>query len=447
MNVTTRRRVVVAIAAISVAVVGLSGCSAGGGAAGGTKSITVMTTWNDPVSQKIANNLYAGFTKATGIKVTSDAQSGNGATYQPAVRTAMTSSKPPTAATDIAGPEVFAMAKGGVLKDLTSFYNKTIKPRALGEAATQGMVLNGKIYGISAGTSVGNLLFYNPAYLKKYGVDASQLKTFSEWTAAMKKIKDAGGEPIVIGAKDQWPGGHYLNDLVQRSLGSTATTQLYNRTVLAGQPTSPKWTDPAVVSAFKDYVSLKPLFQSGFLGEDNSTAGADFLAGKAGFYEQGSWFLGTMKATPPTFSPGVMLFPALDGGAGSGSEITLDQTALVISKSSDTASAEKFMEYFTRPSVAAAFSAGMSTSMPYKTTSAASNVAPLVKANFTKINSFVSTAGPKGSALFNDQAIATDIYSKYIWQGSVGLMSGSLTPEQLAQQLESATEAAQQTNK
>lgn len=447
MKVLTRTRLIVTIATVSVAIIGLSGCSANSASTGANKSITVMSTFSDPVTKKVADTLFAGFTKATGIKVISDAQSGNGATYQPAVRTAMSSSKPPTAATDIAGPEVFAMAKGGVLKDLTSFYDKTIKPRALGSAATQGMVLNGKVYGISAGTQVGNLLFYNPDYLAKYGVDATKLQTFDEWTAAMQKIKDGGGEPVVIGAKDQWPGGHYLNDLVQRSLGSSATTQLYNRTVLAGQPSAPMWTDQAVIDALNDYVSLKPLFQSGFLGEDNATAGSDFLAGKAGFYEQGSWFLGTIKATPPAFKPGVMLFPALTGGAGSGKEITLAQNALIISKQSDSASAEAFLEYITRPSVAAVFASGMSLSMPYKTTSAASDVAPLVKENFAKINSFVTSAGPNGSALFNDQAIATDIYSKYIWQGSVGLMSGALSPQQLAQQLETATEAAQSTNK
>jgi raffinose/stachyose/melibiose transport system substrate-binding protein len=449
MKITARRRVIVTIAAASVLAVTLGACSGGnaGKSSGAAKSITLMTTWNDPVSKKVSATLFAGFTKATGIKVVSDAQSGNGATYQPAVRTAMSSSKPPTGATDIAGPEVFAMAKGGVLKDLTSFYNKTIKPRALGSAATQGMVLGGKIYGISAGTSIGNLLFYNPTYLAKYGVDATKLKTFAEWKAALAKIKAAGGEGVVIGAKDQWPGGHYLNDLVQREIGSAATTTLYNRSTVGGEPDSPKWTDPAVVKALKDYISLKPLFQDGFLGEDNSTAGAEFLAGKAGFYEQGSWFLSTIESTPPAFKTGVMLFPAVSGGAGNGKEITLDQSALIISKSSDTKAAEAFMEYFTRPTVAAKLQAGFATAMPYKTTKGIASVPSLVKDNFNSINGFVTKAGPNGSALFNDQAIATAIYSKYIWQGSVGLMSGAVTPEQLAGQLETATEAAQKANK
>jgi ABC-type glycerol-3-phosphate transport system substrate-binding protein len=449
MKLTARKRAIVTIAAVSVLAAGLTACSSGSGGSstGAAKSITLMTTWNDPVSKKVSATLFEGFTKATGIKVVSDAQSGNGATYQPAVRTAMSSSKPPTGATDIAGPEVFAMAKGGVLKDLTSFYNKTIKPRALGSAATQGMVLNGKIYGISAGTSIGNLLFFNPTYLAKYGVDASKTKTFAQWKTALAKIKDAGGEGVVIGAKDQWPGGHYLNDLVQREIGSAATTTLYNRSTIAGQPSSPKWTDTAVEKALKDYITLKPLFQDGFLGEDNSTAGAEFLAGKAGFYEQGSWFLSTIESTPPAFSTGVMLFPAVSGGAGNGQEITLDQSALIISKSSDTEAAEAFLEYFTRPAVAAKLQAGFATAMPYKTTKGIASVPALVKDNFNTINGFVTKAGPDGSALFNDQAIATEIYSKYIWQGSVGLMSGAVSPDVLAGQLETATAAAQKADK
>ena len=36
------------------------------------------------------------------------------------------------------------------------------------------------------------------------------------------------------GAKDLWPGGHWLTDLTQRTLGDTATNTLYNRTVVPG---------------------------------------------------------------------------------------------------------------------------------------------------------------------------------------------------------------------
>lgn len=448
MRITAGKRVFVAMVAASALAIGLGGCSSSSPSNTSSlkgKTLTIMETWNDPISRKTAQDLFAAFTKATGVTVKSQPQSGNGSTYQPAVRTAMSSSTSPTIASDIAGPEVFAMAKAGVLMDVTSTYNDVVKSRALGDSAINGITYNGKIYGISAGPAVGNVLWYNPDLLAKYGVDASAITTYEDWLAALKKIKDAGGEGVVVGAKDQWPGGHYLNDLVQNALGSKATTALYNRSVLAGQPDTPKWTDPAVVNALKNYTLLKPYFQNGFLGEGADTAGAEFLAGKAAFYEMGSWFLNNIVSTPPKFKVGTMLFPAVNGGAGSGKEVTLAQEALIFAKNDDPAVVKAFMEFFTRPDTAGTFTAGRAVIPTYKTTGG--TVPPVIAAQYKAVKGYVANAGANGSALFNDQGIAVDIYSKYIWQGSVGLMTGGVTPEKLAQQLEDATVAAQAANK
>lgn len=421
----------------------LAGCSGAGSSSSG--QISIMNRWSDPVGKAAATNLFDGFTKATGIKIQNSVQPNSGSTYQPAVRTAMSSSNPPTFANDISGPEVYNFAKSGVIKDITSFYDSTIKSRELG-GATTGNTYKGKIYGISTGYNVGNLIWFNPVYLKKFGIDPSSITTFEDMVAAMKKIKSAGGNAAVLGAKDQWPGGHYLNDLVQRALGSRATQQLYDRSVLAGQPDSPKWTDPEVVSALKDFVDLKPYFQDGFLGEAQASADALFLSGNVGFYEMGSWFLNTIQTAKPNFTPGVMLFPALENGKGKGTDITIANSALILSSKANTKDAEKFLEYFTRPDVAGKFQSESLSFMPYKTNSTAGNVAKEIKPQWDTISDFVKNTGTDGSALYNDQGIDVNIYTKYIWQGSVGLMSGDVTPEQLAQQLESATEAAQKAN-
>ncbi len=261
----------------------------------------------------------------------------------------------------------------------------------------------------------------------------------------MQQVKQAGGTPIVIGAKDQWPGGHYLNDLVQRRLGSAKATALYNRTVLPNQPAAVKWTDDSVVSAFADYVKFKPLFQSGFLGEAAATTDSQFLGGKVGFYEMGSWLLSTMRQTPPSFTPGVMLFPAIDGGEGRGNEVTLGNDTIIVSKKANPGAVHKFFEYFTQPSTLATWSGSMFVSPPYVFDASAVNVAnSTLKTLFAKVNGFNANAGDNGAALFNDQAVDVNIYTRYIWQGSVGLMSGDVSPEKLAQQIEDATVQVQQ---
>jgi ABC-type glycerol-3-phosphate transport system substrate-binding protein len=373
----TRRRFLGGTAGLGLLAAGaplLSACgdSAGSGSAG---TLDFMNRWSDPTSQAAANKLFTEFKTATGVSVNNQVQPSNGSTYQPAVRNAFSSSRPPDLATDISGPEVYNLARAGALMDLTAFYNATIKPR--GKAgATAGAELDGKVWGISDGVNVGNCVWYNAALLAKYHVDPASLTSMGAWIDAMTQIKRSGGTPLVIEAKDQWPGGHYLNDLVQRRIGSKQATALYNRTVLPHQPDTPKWTDPQVVAAFRDYLKFKPLFQDGFLGEAQATT-----------------------------------------------------------------------EYFTRPETLTMWSGAAFTSEPYTFDAAGVQVDAKLKGLFTSVNGFIAQAGADGAALFNDQAVDVNVYTKYIWQGSVGLMSGDVSPEQLAKQLEDATvQAAQKLN-
>lgn len=439
---TTRLAAGVGIAAALTLALGACAQSGDGGTDGGGE-ITIFNRWSDPNSQAAAQELLDGFTAETGITVKNAVQPNSGSTYQPAVRSALSSSNPPTLATNIAGPELYEFAESGTIADISDFYAEVIAPRA-SAGATAGLTYEGRNYAISGDTSIGNLVWYNPDYLAEYDIDVADIATFEDWTAAMQKIKDAGGTPIVIGAKDQWPGGHYLNDLVQRAIGSDAAQQLYDRSVVAGQPDSPKWTDPAVVGALEDYVSMKPLFQDGFLGEAAATADSLFLGGDVGFYKMGSWFLNTIISTDPGFEPGVMLFPPLADGAGDGSELTIANSAMMVSADADLEDAEAFMEYYTRPEVAAKFGAAVGAIMPYKLADGVGEVDPLIQSQWDRIQEL--NAAASDSALFNDQGIDVNIYQKYIWQGSVGLMNGDVTAEQLAQQLEDATAEAQQAN-
>lgn len=412
-------------------------------ASSSTTTLTITNRWSDPVSRQAITALFNKFEQENpGVKIKNDVRPNSGDTYQPAVRTAFASSSPPDIATDIAGPEVYNLANAGVLRDLTAFYNDQIQPRALA-GATTGSVLNGKIWGISGGINVGNILWYNPDYLKKYGLDGSQVHTWEDWIHQLQAIKEQGGTPIYYGAKDLWPGGHYLNDLVQRTLGNQATEALYNRTVLSGQPEAPKWTDPAVVKAFQMFVDLKPYFQSGYLGEDSATADAQFLNGQSGWHEMGSWLTSTIVNQPPSFQPGLIPFPAIASYPGKQSDVTIANTSLLVGKNAPWDAVQKFLLFFTRPENVLSFVGNMKTVMPYKYDTTKIQVDPLVKGSFTTANQMLAAAGTNGAVLYNDEAVKVDLYTKYIWQGSTALLTGSLTPEKLLQQLEAATVAAQ----
>jgi ABC-type glycerol-3-phosphate transport system substrate-binding protein len=327
------------------------------------------------------------------------------------------------------------------LRDLTSFYNDQIKSRGLAGSIT-GAELNGKIWGISGGVNVGNILWFNPDYLKKYGLDGTQVHTWNDWIHQLQTIKAQGGTPIYYGAKDLWPGGHYLNDLVQRAIGNDATTTLYNRTVLPNQPATPKWTDPAIVDAFQKFVDLKPYFQSGYLGEATATADAQFLSGQSGWHEMGGWLINTVLSQPPDFQPGLILFPSLAGDPGKQSDVTIANTSLLIGKNAPWDIVQKFLLFFTRPDNVLYIVENMNQLMPYKYDTSNVQVDAKTRTIFDTMNTMVADAGANGAVLYNDEAVKVDLYTKYIWQGSTALLTGSLTPAKLLQQLENATVAA-----
>lgn len=437
------RRLAATAAVVASMVVALGACSTGGGGDDSGGEITIFNRWSDPNSQEAARILLEGFTAETGIEVNNAVQPNSGSTYQPAVRSALSSSNAPTMATNIAGPELYEFAESGTIADITDFYEEVIAPRA-SAGATAGLTFEDRIYAISGDTSIGNLVWFNPDYLAEYDIDPADIATFEDWIEAMEHIKAEGGTPITLGAKDQWPGGHYLNHVVQRAIGSDAAQALYDRSVLPGAGDSPKWTDPEVVAGLQAFVDMKPLFQDGFLGEAADTAGSIFLGGESGFYAMGSWFLNSIISSQPGFEPGVMLFPPFEDGAGDGSELTIANSAIMVSADADLEDAQAFLEYYTRPEVAAEFGAAVGAFMPYELADGVGDVDPIIEKQWDTLQGF--NAAASDSALFNDQGIDVNVYQQFIWQGSVGLMNGDVTPEQLAQQLEDATVAAQQAN-
>jgi raffinose/stachyose/melibiose transport system substrate-binding protein len=391
-------------------------------------------------------SLLNKFTKETGIQVKNSTQPSSGATYQPAVRTAFASSTPPDIADDIAGPEVYNLARAGVIRDITAFYNTPAIQSRVTAGATTGAVLDGKVWGLSDGVSVGNILWYNQGYLSKYGVDASKIHTWSQFLAACQTIKKAGGTPIIIGAKDLWPGGHWLTDLTQRTVGDAATNTLYNRTVVPGSPATPKWTDAAVVKAFQSLVDVDQYFQDGYVGESQGAADGIFLQGGGGFYEMGSWFVNSILQLKPSFTPGLMLFPAVDGYPGLQKQVTIANGILMTSTKAPWDAVQKFYLFWTRPDNVRYWSETTATVMPYKYDAKNLAVPTPVKGIFARVVSFLNNAGPNGAILFNDEAVDVNMYTKYIWQGSTGLFSGAITPKQLLSQFEAATEAFQKSH-
>lgn len=406
--------------------------------------LTFMNRWSAPSSLATANALFSKFEKENpGINIINNYQPNSGFTYQPAVRNAFASGSPPDLVTDNPGPEVFSFERAGAIRDLTDFYKTHIAKNAL-PGATTGCVFDGKVWALVDTLNVVNCLWYNPDYLKQYGLDGASVHTWDDWISQLQVIKKRGGVPIYFGAKDLWTGGQYMSELIQRALGDKATAALYNRTMVPHSPSTPKWTDPAVVYALQKLLDLRPYFQDGYLGTSSGDADGAFLAGQSGWHHQGSWFMLNILNQPPSFQPKFILNPTLKGRPGLQRQVTIAPEVIMVSKKSPYwEEIQKFLQFFTRADNAMYFAQSMFNAVPYKFDSSKMQVDPRIKPIFNQIIAAQSQAGADGAVSVADDATNVNFYVKNLWNGSVALLSGSLTPQQMAAQMEADTLAAQ----
>src|SRR5690606_31142699 len=89
------------------------------------------------------------------------------------------------------------------------------------ESAVDGLSFDGDIYAVPF--KVGALsFFYNKEMFAEAGVDASAIKTWSDFLGAVQTIKDAGMTPLGCDGADKWPLHFYYSYLIMRHGGPDA---------------------------------------------------------------------------------------------------------------------------------------------------------------------------------------------------------------------------------
>ena len=160
----------------------------------------------------------------------------------------------------------------------------------------------------------------------------------------MQKLKDAGITPISIGEGDKWPGMHFWNYLATRICGQKGFDAAMDR--------SGSFSDPCFVEAGKklqELVALEP-FQSGFLTATHDEMQATFGNGKAAMELSGQWAPSTEKANSAdqkgVANLGMFGFPAVDGGAGAGTDVVGGGNGFAIGKNAEPEAVD-FVKYLT----------------------------------------------------------------------------------------------------
>lgn len=223
--------------------------------------------------------------------------------------------------------------KAGVIDDISApmdaKWRATFMPAAL-----QAYTVDGKVYGVPfLMNQVG--FFYNKELFAKAGVDAASIKTWDDLLAAVKKIKDSGTTPIIVGAGDKWPMQFYWSHLALRIGGKSAF-----ESAMRGEGkgfASDSFVQAGVM--LQQLADLKP-FQPGYLGSTFPQSSGQFGDGKGAMVLQLNGMLGSMKANSanklgvPEDKLGWFPFPTVAGGKGDASETMGGMIGWLVTKGS-----------------------------------------------------------------------------------------------------------------
>ena len=347
--------------------------------------------------------------------------------------TLLQSNDPPHLFYTWGGGVLAAQSQAGAIKDVTEAMDadggklKSVYSPAL----VDGLSIDGKVWAVPYQTGLVSF-YYNKDLFKKAGVEADQIKTWDDFLAAVKKLKDAGITPIAGGGGDKWPIHFYWGYLAMREGGKAAFDA-------AKASEGDGFKSEAFIKAGQDLAALGKLepFQQGYLGSKWPEPVGLFADGKV------AMLLG-FDTTPvqqhnvaadgkglDEANIGSFPFPATSGGAGkltdtmggiNGWVLTknappeaLDFAAFLTNKENQTMMASKNLI------IPAAVGAGSAIGQP------------LVKAAAEQL------AGSTWHQNFLDQDLGPAV-GRVVNDVSVEIVSGQMSPEDAAQQIQEAWE-------
>lgn len=220
------------------------------------------------------------------------------------------------------GPDVFMtlggqkdqdMIDAGQLMDLTDKISDTVKTQMA--ASLDSATYDGKIYGVPTTVQPGGI-WYSKDLFAQAGITEAPT-TWEELMDACQKLKDAGIDPIAVGAKDAWPAAHWYYWLSLR----ICSPDVYEESMANKDFSAECWT-----AAGEKLQELNDAgyFNEGYLtttAQQGASSSAGLLANhKAAMELMGTWEPGVLKDLTPDQQPmadlGFFAFPSVEGGEG-----------------------------------------------------------------------------------------------------------------------------------
>lgn len=220
------------------------------------------------------------------------------------------------------GPDVFMtlggqkdrdMIAAGQLMDLTDKISDTVKTQMA--ASLDSATYDCKIYGVPTTVQPGGI-WYSKDLFAQAGITEAPT-TWEELMDACQKLKDAGIDPIAVGAKDAWPAAHWYYWLSLR----ICSPDVYDESMANKDFSAECWT-----AAGEKLQELNDAgyFNEGYLtttAQQGASSSAGLLANhKAAMELMGTWEPGVVRDLTPDQQPmadlGFFAFPSIEDGEG-----------------------------------------------------------------------------------------------------------------------------------
>ena len=341
--------------------------------------------------------------------------------YNAIVSTALTAGK---------GPDIIQMRPYGAMANLSdagNFMQLTAKDvPAL--AKLQAGILAGaqgyqdkKQYGYPYAISAMGI-FYNPDMLQTAGVKALPTN-WNQLINAFKKVKAAGMLPL----GNTGGNGPALEQL-HAAVGPTfyGGTQFFND-VVAGKKS---FTDKAYVASLNAVKALAAYMPQGFEGIDYNTARGLFANEKAAFYIGGNYELGYFRSLNPSLQAGWIPSVAKTSGSPKYVSTWADGAFAINAKTANKAASIKFLNFLASKD----FGQAMVDEIAFIPT------APYVKIIDPVVKAINRGRSSLGTPFLNVVGFryATPTSSAILQPGFQKLITGAITPEQLAKDVQAA---------
>lgn len=419
-----RSKIALIVAAAAAAALGLGGCT-GGAASSGSSSRAEQIRYlinqpGTPADLAAINADLAKFTAESGITVKLDTLTTD--TMRTVLQTQLRSGNGPDVFSYSPGPGFSgALAKAGLLKDLTSDYAS--RGWKMYDFAKKAVTEDGKIIGIADQVDLVGV-FYNKDLFKKLGL--SEPQNLSDLSNAADVIAKSGVIPFAVSDQEGWQGGHLLSMALGSRVGSKGIADLLDGTT--------PWSSPDVVAALNvwDQFNKASYLTPSPAAVTYDNANALFYSGKAAMDATGTWLISTIDKSAK-FNVGFIPLPS-DKGTGVFST-GIGQGLFVSAKTTKLPAVLKFLDYMQTPAHGLWQAEKVSLIPAFSVDTSALKASPLFS-QVVKTTSNIATGG--GDFGVNIDVLTTDVFNKAMGDGIQGILTGQLTPNQVAQNMEAA---------